>query len=102
MRTDPSRTHEVRFVASGRGKAQCAPDPDYPHGVEVKMDQKSLKRFGAPSKPCVVKLPYPAPECGWWDVTCGLTMAITATGRVDDPVSAELPCLPMGQGGGVQ
>lgn len=44
---------------------------------------------------CSVDLPYPAPECGVWIVrcaACGMSVAITAAGRSDDPRSAHIPC----------
>lgn len=90
-------THEIKFVASGRGKARCAPDPNYPNGIDIRLDRETLKQLGTRT-PCLIKLPYPAPECGWFEVSCkvcGLSMAITAAGRPDDPISAELPCLPI-------
>lgn len=79
--------HAVTFRKSGRGKAQCEPNPLYPDGIDVNTDQ--------PEPLCLVKLPYPAPECGYWFIkcaTCGFTAAITAAGRVDDPRSVKLPC----------
>ena len=48
----------VKFRKSGRGKAQCPPNPEYPHGCIVDM------RGGKPG--CRIPLPYPAPECGMW------------------------------------
>ena len=80
-------THTVEFVPSGRGKAQCAPDPAYPDGIDLDVS------LGAAS--CKVDLPYPAPECGHFIVRCGLcgfSAAITAAGRPDDPKSVTIPC----------
>lgn len=77
----------IEFIPSGRGKAQCPPDPRYPHGITIP--------YNAPHK-CLVELPYPAPECGVWRVeclTCGYSMLITAAGRADDPISVEVPCI---------
>ncbi len=78
--------HEVTFVKSGRGKAQCPPDPDYPNG----------KRIDVGIMPnCEVKLPYPAPECGQFFVKCKACQAsvvVTAAGRPDDPVSVTVSC----------
>ncbi len=79
--------HEVVFVPNGRGKAQCAPNPNYPNGQAFKL--------GGSAERCTVELPYPAPECGWFRVTCKvckLSTLITAAGRPDDPISVELPC----------
>jgi hypothetical protein len=79
----------VEFVKSGRGKAQCPPDPKYPDGVEVRLNTEP----GAET--CYLTLPYPAPECGMWDVhcgRCGLGVLITAAGRPDDPKAVWLPC----------
>ena len=80
--------HSVVFVPSGRGKAQCQSDPEYPDGINV-----SVAEPGEPS--CTVALPYPAPECGHFLVKCnlcGFTMAITCAGRPDDPKSVTIPC----------
>jgi len=79
--------HLVTFFPSGRGKAQCPPDPNYPEGIPLDVSQ------GRPS--CLVTLPYPAPECGLWIVTCRkclTSVAITAAGRPDDPTSVRIPC----------
>jgi len=49
---------------------------------------------------CLVELPYPAPECGYWHIkcaTCGMVVAITAVGRPDDPVRVKIPCLGSGR-----
>lgn len=78
----------VRFASSGRGKAQCPPDPAYPNGIALPSPLPD-----APN--CAVELPYPAPECGYWLVecdTCQQTVMITAAGRPDDPISASIPC----------
>lgn len=90
------KSHDVKFVRSGRGKAQCAPDPAYPKGKAVRMP-------GIEALPhCVVEVPYPAPECGWFLVTCSdcpVRLVITAAGRPDDPVSVTVPCeIPEPQG----
>lgn len=81
-------SHRIEFRPSGRGKAQCAPDPHYPDGI--KLDTSVA---GRPY--CLVKLPYPAPECGLWMIlceVCKMTAAVTAAGRVDDPISIKLEC----------
>ena len=78
--------HYVEFIASGRGKARCAPDPNFPNG-------KSLVKSGGFG--CVVNLPYPAPECGIWKVLCsdcGSRVAITCAGRADDPTCFQMNC----------
>lgn len=78
--------HEVTFHPSGRGKAQCPSDPDYPNGKRIDVG-------GEPK--CEVSLPYPAPECGHFLVTCKTcpaSLVITAAGRRDDPVSVTVPC----------
>lgn len=79
---------QVKFIPSGRGKAQCPPDPTYPHGVAVSAPPGCMVS-------CKVMLPYPAPECGVWHVVCNacdFSIMITAAGRPDDPVSVCLPC----------
>lgn len=83
-----SKTHEITFQRSGRGKAQCPPNPDYPNGI-------ALDAFTADAPSCTVSLPYPAPECGMWIVycrQCSMSMAITAAGRPDDPISVKMNC----------
>lgn len=79
--------HQVEFKPSGRGKAQCDPDPNFPDGIDIEV--------GNPLVSCKVDIPYPAPECGLWIVrceVCGFSMALTAAGRPDDPRSVRLPC----------
>jgi hypothetical protein len=81
-------SHEVKFAPSGRGKAQCDPNPDFPEGI-------ALDATRGQTITCLVKLPYPAPECGMWLVkcqACGIRVMVTAAGRMDDPVSIKLPC----------
>jgi hypothetical protein len=78
----------VEFIPSGRGKAQCPPDPDFPNGIAIHAP------VGVPVS-CKVELPYPAPECGMWKVTCttcNFSILVTAAGRPDDPISVRLPC----------
>jgi hypothetical protein len=80
------KKHTVQFVPSGRGKAQCEPDPEYQHGKAIDCG------FNVS---CFVELPYPAPECGHYLVTCNecdMCIAITAAGRPDDPISVTIPC----------
>ena len=81
-------SHKVTFVPSGRGKARCPADPAYPHGIALDISEGVIMC-------CKVELPYPAPECGHFQVVCddcGFSLAITAAGRPDDPVSILLPC----------
>jgi hypothetical protein len=77
----------VEFVRSGRGAAQCPPNPEYPNGIHVNAGE--TRRF------CMMELPYPAPECGMWRIECGecgLIVMLTAVGRADDPVTVRMPC----------
>lgn len=80
--------HVVHFEASGRGKARCAPDPNYPRGIAI-----DSTRPGEAS--CLVGIPYPSPECGMVHIDCYLcrqTLSLTVAGRPDDPVSVKMPC----------
>ncbi len=82
------QTITVKFIPSGRGKAQCPPNPEYPRGIDLDVSQGS-------DKTCKVRLDYPAPECGLWVLNCkrcGRNIAITAAGRPDDPRSVTIPC----------
>ena len=86
-RSRPDRQFIFNFVASGRGKAQCPPNPNFPIG-------KSLDVGIRPS--CKAIIPsYPAPECGIFFIHCNLCdvrIAVTAAGRPDDPVDIQIPC----------
>lgn len=75
----------IEWKASGRGKAQCPSNPEYPDGKDIRMPSG----FG-----CIVKLPYPAPECGAHIVrcVCGASVAVTAAGRPDDPKTVQMIC----------
>jgi hypothetical protein len=88
MTADEKGKH-IEFVPSGRGKARCATNPDYPNGIDLDRSYP-----GEPS--CTVGLPYPAPECGTYLIDCmdcNLMIAVTAVGRPDDPRTVKLPCL---------
>jgi hypothetical protein len=67
---------------------KCAPNPDYPNGIDLDVSD------GA-DKTCVADLPYPAKRIGSYAVecqVCGATAACTTAGRVDDPKSIKLAC----------
>lgn len=79
--------HTVKFLSDGR-RAQCAPNPAYPNGIEIDATQNG-------EAGCWVDLPYPAECVGKWYVeceACGGTTLITAAGRPDDPKRVKLPC----------
>lgn len=76
---------QIRFLSHNR-KARCAPNPEYPDGIDIDNGERPA---------CRVELPYPAECCGAWVVdcsTCGVRVGITAAGRPDDPRSVMLPC----------
>jgi hypothetical protein len=79
---------EIVFKPSGRGPARCPTDPDFPDGVVIVLAPE-----GAPR--CIVKLPYPAPECGAFLCKCrrcAFSVYVTAAGRPDDPREVVLAC----------
>lgn len=80
---------QFTVMATGRrGPPQRPPDPRYPEGMDL-----TEAAPGVPS--CRAELPYPAPERLVWIVRCrrcGLSLAITAAGRADDPRSVTVPC----------
>jgi hypothetical protein len=83
-----SPTKTITFIPSGRGKARCAPDPNYPHGMAFPAPPGTMVS-------CKVELPFPAPECGFYEVrclTCNMSVLISVAGRVDDARSLQLPC----------
>lgn len=80
----------VKFVPSGRGKAQCPPNPNFPKGMALD--------FAGVNKGCVTAIPYPSPECGAQIITCaecGLKAVITVAGRIDDAHTVIVPCKPI-------
>lgn len=69
-------------------ESQCAPDPAYPTGKEIKLFVDGMPH-------CKAELPYPAKRCGVYIVECtrcGLSVGVTTAGRPDDPKSIELSC----------
>jgi hypothetical protein len=71
----------------GEREPQCAPNPDYPQGIDL---DPMPGRAG-----CVAELPYPAKRCGYYVVECNLCgygLACTTAGRPDDPRSIKIPC----------
>ena len=72
----------------GEREPQCAPNPAYPHGIDVDPCPDGTRR-------CRADLPYPARRCGVYVVTCRVCrvrVACTTAGRPDDPRSLTLPC----------
>lgn len=79
---------DVKFIDSGREPQQPA-NPKYPDGIAASLLPHAL------AKGCTRNLPYPAPRCGMYLVTCrtcGYTALITVAGRADDPNKVTLPC----------
>lgn len=81
-------TLKVEWRDGGRDP-KCAPDPLFPHGMDVDASEGSARA-------CSVELtPYPTPRCGMFIVTCdkcGLRTGLTTAGRPDDPRSVKLAC----------
>jgi hypothetical protein len=81
---------DLVFLDSGR-EPQCAPNPNFPDGMIIDFGK------GEPGKRCVLEVPYPAPRCGSYIMTCkvcGVRVAMTVAGRRDDPRTVVLPCNP--------
>lgn len=81
---------QIRFQPSGRGKAQCESNPEFPNGRVIDTTQ------GRPG--CTVDLSahYPAPECGALIAHCTychLTLGATVAGRPDDPIKLKIACV---------
>lgn len=76
----------VRFMDSGR--TACPANPRYPKGVHIDFSHDSKRA-------CLVLMPYPAPGCGYWIVSCqrcGQVNIVSAAGRADDPRTVKLRC----------
>jgi hypothetical protein len=81
-------TINVIFLDSGR-EPRCKPDPAYPNGKAVNL------AHAVEAKVCTKNLPYPAPRCGVYQITCrkcGFKAAITVAGQPDDPNMVTMPC----------
>lgn len=88
MTVKQSERFQVTFLDSGH-EPQCAPNPDYPGGRDMRLYD------GMPARVCELELPYPAPRCGQWMVvckSCGWSGIITAAGRPDDPRKIGIAC----------
>jgi hypothetical protein len=78
---------EIEWVDRER-EPQERPDPRYPDGIHLDISGGRLPC-------CQVGLPYPAPRCGYYLVTCafcGTCIAVTTAGRPDDPRSVRIAC----------
>lgn len=77
----------VEFLPSGRGKAKCKSDKNYPDGKIINIStEEDIHR---------ISIPYPAPECGVWILkceTCDFSVGVTAAGRPDDPKQINFKC----------
>ncbi len=89
---DSRMTIDVKFIDGGR-KATEKPDPRFPEGKMVNLAPHAL------AKTCSFNLPYPAPRCGFYSVscrTCTFAGLVTVAGRPDDPNVVTIPCKPRG------
>ena len=80
-------THRITWI-DGKAEPRNKPNPRYPFGIDLDM-AKGAERA------CQIALPYPAKRIGYYDIeceTCGLRVAISTAGRVDDPRSARVAC----------
>ncbi len=74
----------------GHREPQNAPDPKYPNGIDIDVSNGHPFQFT-----CQTALPYPAPRCGQYLISCsrcGWTGIVTTAGRPDDPRSIKIPC----------
>lgn len=78
---------KAEFISQNR-KANSPPNPGYPRGMDIDLTKGEIRS-------CQKSLPYPAECVGVWLISCsdcGLSAAVTAGGRADDPRSIRLPC----------
>ena len=88
VRKPDTEQFTVSWHDSGR-EPQCAPDPQYPEGIDVDPGVRPA---------CRIELPYPAKRCGRYEIQCqmcGCRLVITTAGRPDDPRSVMVPCRPV-------
>lgn len=80
-------SHHIKWIDRGTEPKERA-DPKFPDGVD--LDMSAGQRMT-----CIVRLPYPAPRCGFWRVQCQdchFAVVVTTAGRKDDPRTVRLPC----------
>lgn len=78
----------VKWIDGGR-EPQCAPNPNYPNGIDLDMSKGAAKT-------CTANLRYPALRIGHHIVTCPVCkqrVSVTTAGRVDDPKTVKLACM---------
>jgi hypothetical protein len=74
--------------ADGHREPQCAPDPQFPNGVDIDVSDGAART-------CSIEVAYPAPRCGHYIIrcdVCGMNSAITTAGRPDDPRKVTFGC----------
>jgi hypothetical protein len=88
-RMNLSRNHfAIEWKDSGK-EPKCAPDPAYPNGIDLDVSNGSLTA-------CTLPLDYPAKRIGCYYIECklcGIRVACTTAGRVDDPKSIKIACI---------
>jgi hypothetical protein len=80
-------TIKITWIDHGREPRHPA-DPRYPDGVDVDLSNGAART-------CRVALPYPAPRCGLYAISCGScgrSVLVTVAGRRDDPRSVAIAC----------
>lgn len=82
-------TIDVKFI-DDRRQATEKPNPKFPNGMPVNLAADNVL-----AKTCTRNLPYPAPRCGFYEITCrtcGIMVVTSVAGRPDDPNIITLPC----------
>jgi hypothetical protein len=77
----------------GKRDAQMPARDGYPNGMDVVFAPPHVES-------CSLPLPYPAPRCGFYSVTCnvcGTSVCLTTGGRADDPRSVTMACAARGK-----
>ena len=77
----------IEWLDRGR-EPQNPPNPAYPNGID-------LDDSGGAARTCTATLPYPAKRCGVFLIVCqvcGVRVAATTAGRIDDPRSVKIAC----------
>jgi hypothetical protein len=77
----------VTWIDQGQ-EPRVSPNPAYPEGIDLDITDGQEPN-------CMTALPYPAKRIGYyriWCRQCGIRVACTTAGRIDDPRTIRVAC----------